>query len=93
MLRRKRRCQLWKAYSRHPGGHGFYGMQENAESDAFSGGSWIRGKTLIINLPGSVKGESLEAITPALAHGLGILRGDAQNAGSLWRKNQLPCWR
>ena len=39
----------------------------------------IRGKTLIINLPGSPKGvrECLEVILPALDHGLAILTGEA----------------
>lgn len=39
----------------------------------------IRGKTLIINLPGSPKGaqENFEAILPALAHGIEILQGKA----------------
>lgn len=39
--------------------------------------SGIRGKTLIVNLPGSPKAvrESLEFILPELSHGLGILRG------------------
>ncbi|HWR40903.1 MAG TPA: MogA/MoaB family molybdenum cofactor biosynthesis protein [Patescibacteria group bacterium] len=39
----------------------------------------IRGKTLIINLPGSPKGvrECLEAVLPALDHGLAILKGEA----------------
>ncbi|MCC7354749.1 MAG: molybdopterin adenylyltransferase [Anaerolineae bacterium] len=39
----------------------------------------IRGRTLIINLPGSPKAvlENLETIAPALPHGLGLLRGDA----------------
>jgi len=39
----------------------------------------IRGKSLIINLPGSPKGvrENLETILPALPHGLAILRGEA----------------
>jgi molybdenum cofactor synthesis domain-containing protein len=37
----------------------------------------VRGRTLIINLPGSPKGvrENLEVILPALDHGLGILTG------------------
>ena len=37
----------------------------------------IRGKTLIVNLPGSPKAvkESLEFLLPNLEHGLGILRG------------------
>ncbi|MCD8122514.1 MAG: MOSC domain-containing protein [Clostridiales bacterium] len=39
--------------------------------------SGIRGKTLIVNLPGSPKAvtEALEYILPSLGHGLGILRG------------------
>ena len=41
----------------------------------------IRGKTLIINLPGSPKAvrESLEYIIDALAHGLEILSGEARD--------------
>lgn len=43
------------------------------------GVSVIRGKTLIINLPGSPKAvrENLEAVLPALDHGLAILTGRA----------------
>lgn len=39
----------------------------------------IRGRTLIVNLPGSPKaaGECLRVILPALAHGIEILRGTA----------------
>jgi molybdopterin adenylyltransferase len=39
----------------------------------------IRGATLIVNLPGSERGatESLEAILPALPHGVGVLKGTA----------------
>jgi molybdopterin adenylyltransferase len=40
--------------------------------------SGIRGRTLIINLPGSPKGveQSLEVVLPALPHAIEILRGD-----------------
>jgi molybdenum cofactor synthesis domain-containing protein len=43
----------------------------------------IRGFTLIINLPGSPRAvqECLEAILPALGHGLEILRGEAAECG------------
>lgn len=43
----------------------------------------IRGKTLIINLPGSPKAvrESLETIMDALAHGIDKLRGDPSECG------------
>ncbi|SDE17141.1 MogA/MoaB family molybdenum cofactor biosynthesis protein [Sporomusa acidovorans] len=39
----------------------------------------MRGRTLIINLPGSPKGvrECLEVILPALDHGLAIMKGEA----------------
>ncbi|MGI9860581.1 MogA/MoaB family molybdenum cofactor biosynthesis protein [Moorella naiadis] len=45
----------------------------------------IRGRTLIVNLPGSPKGvrENLAAILPALPHGLAILRGEAGECGQL----------
>ena len=41
----------------------------------------IKNKTLIVNLPGSVKavGESIDVVLPALRHGLGILLGTADN--------------
>lgn len=44
------------------------------------GVSGIRGKTLIINLPGSPKAvkEALEFLLPHLEHGLGILRGTSR---------------
>ena len=43
----------------------------------------IRGSTLIINLPGSLKGavENLHAILPALPHGLEKLAGDDSDCG------------
>jgi molybdopterin adenylyltransferase len=39
----------------------------------------VRGRSLIINLPGSVRGatESLAAIVPVLRHAVGLLSGDA----------------
>jgi molybdopterin adenylyltransferase len=44
----------------------------------------IRGTTLIINLPGSLRGatESLEAILPALPHALEKLRGSPADCGT-----------
>lgn len=43
----------------------------------------LRGKTLIVNLPGSPKGvrENLSVILPALPHGLAILKGEASECG------------
>jgi len=42
----------------------------------------VRGRTLIVNLPGSVKGatESLEAVLPLLEHAVDQLRGRAKHA-------------
>ncbi len=44
----------------------------------------VRGQTLIINLPGSVRAvrECLEAVLPALPHGLEILTGRGGECGS-----------
>lgn len=43
----------------------------------------IRGQSLIVNLPGSVKGclENLEAILPALPHALAKIQGDTADCG------------
>ena len=43
----------------------------------------IRGETLIINLPGSVKGarENLQAVLPALEHALEKIQGDPSECG------------
>ena len=45
--------------------------------------SGIRGKTIIINLPGSPRGvrEALEIVGPSILHGIEILRGDASECG------------
>lgn len=47
------------------------------------GVSGIRGRTLIVNLPGSERGatENLEAILPALPHGIEKLRGETADCG------------
>jgi len=43
----------------------------------------IRGKTLIINLPGSPKGvrENLSVILPAIPHAIEVLRGEVKDCG------------
>ena len=43
----------------------------------------IRGRALIINLPGSPKGvrECLEAVLPAIEHGVAIMKGNASECG------------
>lgn len=42
----------------------------------------VRGKTLVVNLPGSPRGavECLEAVAAALPHAVAVLRGDAPDA-------------
>ena len=42
----------------------------------------VRGRTLILNLPGSVTGaaESLEAVVPVLGHAVALLAGDAAHS-------------
>ncbi len=61
----------------------YYGLQKTAKAMLSRGVAGIRGKTLIINMPGSVKGvrESLEAILPALAHGLETMIGSTGKCG------------
>lgn len=44
----------------------------------------IRGRTLIVNLPGSPRAirENLEPVLPALAHGLEMLRGESRDCAA-----------
>ncbi|NOR83603.1 MAG: molybdopterin adenylyltransferase [Ardenticatenales bacterium] len=50
----------------------------------------IRGRVLIVNLPGSPKAarENLNAILPALSHGLELLAGGGTDAGHQYRPNK-----
>lgn len=61
----------------------FYGLQKTPKAMLSRAVAGIRGKTLIINLPGSIKGvrESIEAILPALDHGLDIIIGSSTECG------------
>lgn len=62
-----------------------YGMLKTNRSMLTRGTAGVRGNTLIINLPGSVKGvrESLEAILPALGHGIDMLVGTDGECGQM----------
>ncbi len=59
------------------------GLEKTPRAMLSRGISGIRGRSLIINLPGSEKGvrESLEAVLPALSHGLEILTGEGGDCG------------
>lgn len=61
----------------------YYGLQKTQKAMLSRAAAGIRGKTLIINLPGSIKGvrESIEAILPALDHGLDIIIGSSTECG------------
>lgn len=55
-----------------------YGQARTPRSMLSRGKAGIRGKTVIINLPGSSRGvtESLDALLPGIFHGLKMLRGE-----------------
>lgn len=59
------------------------GLERTPHAMLSRGRAGIRGRTLIVNLPGSPRAavESLSAILPALPHGLAILRGAAAECG------------
>ncbi len=58
-----------------------YSMRITPRGMLSRGAAAIRGRTLIINLPGSPKAvrENLDAVIPALTHGIEILTGAAAN--------------
>lgn len=60
-----------------------YSLTKTCNGMLSRGVAGIRGKTLIINLPGSERAvkESMEVIMPALKHGLGIIRGTTGECG------------
>lgn len=60
-----------------------FGLQKTPKAMLSRGVAGIRGKTLIVNLPGSVKGvrESLQIVLPALAHGIDTLCGNTSECG------------
>lgn len=62
----------------------WYSLQITPRAMLGRGASVIRGKTLIVNLPGSPKAvrESLEFVLPHLGHGIEILKGTASECGS-----------
>lgn len=59
------------------------GYKHNPRALLSRGVSGIRNNTLIVNLPGSIKGvkESLEAILDVIPHGIEILKGEASECG------------
>ena len=50
----------------------------------------IRGRTLIVNLPGSVKGarENMQVLLPALEHALAKIQGDPSECGDPYKQGQ-----
>jgi molybdopterin adenylyltransferase len=57
------------------------GSQSTPMAALSRGIAGVRGQTLIINVPGSVKGarESLEAVLPVLPHAIQLLHGDTKH--------------
>lgn len=60
-----------------------YGLRFTPHAMLSRAKAGVKGKSLIINLPGSLKGalEGLEAVLPALPHGIEKLMGDTSDCG------------
>lgn len=72
------------ADSRHPGGHALASMQITSRAMLSRAQAGIRKGSLILNLPGSPKAarENLEAVLPAISHGLEMLSGRPADCAS-----------
>lgn len=59
------------------------GWKQTPRAILSRGVAGIRGRTIIVNLPGSVRAveESLEILFPALFHGIEILKGETSECG------------
>jgi molybdopterin adenylyltransferase len=57
------------------------GLESTPMAALTRGLAGVRGKTLVINVPGSPRGamESLEAVIPVLEHALALLRGETKH--------------
>ncbi len=60
-----------------------HGQERNRNSMLSRGIAGVRGRTLIVNLPGSERAvnESLDVILPWILHAIGMLRGDGHKGG------------
>ena len=67
------------------------GLKKTATAMLSRGVSGIRGRSLIVNLPGSPKAvrESMEIILPVLPHAIEVLKGEAVECGNELEEGKL----